>query len=231
MAMCGRFTLSVDKDELTAFLDAEFAIPAFPDLPYVPRYNIAPGQNILTVLSDGHKYRVGELKWGLVPAFATDLKVGYSMINAKAETLFEKPSFRPSTIKKRCVILADSFYEWKSEGTLKTPHRIVLNERKVFAMAGLWSTYQQPDGTKLFTCTIVTTTANALLSSLHERMPVILEADQLHEWLDPNRFEQERLQQILKPFDPKLMKLYPVSSLVNKVQNNHPDLIQSIETK
>jgi putative SOS response-associated peptidase YedK len=228
--MCGRFTLGVEKDELTAFLEAEFAIPALPEMTYVPRYNIAPGQNILTVISDGKKYRVGELKWGLVPAFATDPKIGFSMINAKSETLFEKPSFRDSAKQKRCVILADGFYEWKTEGTTKTPHHIVLNQRRLFLMAGLWSTFLQADGTKLFTCTIVTTAANALLSSLHERMPVILESERLHEWLNPKIVDPSRLQPLLESYDARLMRLYPVSSLVNKVQNNGPDLIQPVKT-
>ncbi|MCK7485019.1 MAG: SOS response-associated peptidase [Bacillus subtilis] len=153
----------------------------------------------MTVLSDGVRYRVGELKWGLVPPFASDPKIGYSMINAKSETLFEKPSYRASIAKKRCVILADGFYEWKTEGSQKIPHRIVLKDQKLFAMAGLWSAYQREDGSKLFTCTIITTQANPLVATIHDRMPVILEGANLKEWLDPNSF---RPQSIGNPVDP-----------------------------
>ncbi|MBE0701161.1 MAG: SOS response-associated peptidase, partial [Acholeplasmataceae bacterium] len=160
---------------------------------------------------------------------AKDEKIGFSMINAKSETLGEKPSFYPSFKTKRCVILADGFYEWKKEQKQKTPMRIVLKDQKIFPMAGLWSTYQRSDGSKFFTCTIITTSANDLMASIHDRMPVILTEENQKAWLNPRNTDLDMLSKVLVPYDSTKMHAYLVSNLVNKASNDLYECIQPIE--
>ena len=227
--MCGRFTITVDLEDLRVYLEDHYDIHELKEAFKLPRFNVAPGQDVITIINDGAKNRVGTLKWGLVPSFAKDEKIGNQMINAKAETLHEKPSFLPSFTHKRCVILADSFYEWKRDEHAKTPMRIQLSDEKIFPMAGLWSTFVKPDGTKLHTCTIITTEANELMKEIHHRMPVILDEKSEKEWLNPRNTNLYTLAQFLKPYDATKMKSYKVSSIVNASTNETPECIKPIQ--
>lgn len=218
--MCGRFTITVTMDELRAYLKEDYDIDLDQRLFDVPRYNVAPGQDVIAIIHDGAKHRVGLLKWGFLPSFAKDEKLAYSMINAKSETLSEKRSYQDAFQSKRCVILADGFYEWMKEKTEKKPMYIHKQDRSIFPMAGLYSTWTNPEGKKIHTCTIVTTEANALMSSFHDRMPVIFDKEQENIWLNPKERDLSKLTPLLKPYDPNRMKAYPVSTLVNSASND-----------
>lgn len=224
--MCGRFTLTATIDEI---ID-RFDIQSFSEEEnYLPSYNIAPSQSVLAVINDGKSNRMGFLKWGLVPPWAKDTSIGYKMINARAETITEKPSFRKAFQKKRCLVIADSFYEWKRHNDkTKTPMRIKLKSNELFAMAGIWEGWQAPDGKILHSCTVITTTPNELMKDIHDRMPVILKREDEPIWLDPNISEKNVLNQLLVPYDNSLMETYEVSSLVNSPKNNSIELIQKI---
>lgn len=223
--MCGRFTLFSEFDDIIK----HFSIDEFlPEDEYQPSYNIAPSQNILTVINDGSNNRLGKLRWGLIPPWAKDEKIGYKMINARSETLTEKPSFRKPLINKRCIIPADSFYEWKRlDPKTKIPMRIKLKSSSLFAFAGLYEKWITQDGNTLFTCTIITTKPNELMEDIHDRMPVILTQGSEKEWLNPKNSDTDYLKSLLKPYAAHDMETYQVSSLVNSPKNNSPELIQS----
>lgn len=194
----------------------------------LPRYNIAPSQRVLAIIHDGDKYRLGTMKWGLVPPFATDEKIGSKMINAKAETIDEKPSFKNAFMSKRCLILADGFYEWDKYSNEKTPYRITVKGEHLMAFAGIWSRYVKPDGEKLFTCSIITTAANGMMKSIHDRMPVILDEITQKAWLQKDVASAHELKKLLIPFDENLMEKYVVSKEVNRPANDHPDIIKHL---
>ncbi len=226
MSMCGRFTLTASVEEIIerflidSFLEEEL---------FSPSYNIAPSQSVLAVINDGTSNRMGFLKWGLIPPWAKDMSIANKMINARAETLAEKPSFRNAFKKKRCLIIADSFYEWKRhEDKTKTPMRIKLKSEELFAMAGLWEQWKSPEGKAIFSCSVITTTPNDLMADIHDRMPVILKPEDENTWLNPTISDPNFLNQFLVPFDQNLMEAYEVSSQVNSPKNNSIDLIQKI---
>ena len=227
--MCGRFVVSYTYDELMHFLGETFQIFDLDLDINLPRYNIAPGQKVLAVLSDGEQYRAGTLKWGLVPHWAKDESIGFRMINARSETIDTKASFKEPLRSKRCVILADGFYEWKREGDKKRPMYIHLEGKKMFLFAGLWSTYRREDGSKLHTTTIITTEANELMSDLHDRMPVILTLDQAKEWLNPATTNTLRLKQLLWQYPSDKMAYYEVSPIVNSWKNDTPACVEPVE--
>ena len=227
--MCGRFTITVDLEDLRVYLEDHYDIKDLKTEFQLPRFNVAPGQDIITIIHDGEKHRVGTLRWGFIPPFAKDEKIGYQMINAKAETLYEKPSFLPSFKTKRCVILADSFYEWKKDGTIKRPLRIQVKDQKIFPMAGLWTTFTKEDGTKLHTCTIITTEANDFMKDIHDRMPVILDEEERIRWLNTKTTNIYELSQLLKPYPSSKMKAYEVSSRVNSALYDEPDCITPVK--
>ncbi|CAN2251230.1 putative SOS response associated peptidase; defective prophage 6 [Bacillus vallismortis] len=190
--MCGRFTLFSAFDDIIDQFDSD---QFFPKAEYRLSYNIAPSQNILAIISDGSNQRLGKLRWGLIPPWAKDEKVGYIMINARAETLTEKPAFRKPLVSKRCMIPADSFYEWKRlDPKTKIPIRIKLKSSALFAFAGLYEVWKTPQGTPLGTCTIITTTPNEFMKDIHDRMPVILTHRDEKEWLNPSHTEPAHLQ-------------------------------------
>ena len=180
--MCGRYSLFAEF----RIIEERFGEATFGEEDYEESYNIAPSQMVLSVINDGTKNRLGYLKWGLVPTWAKDPKIGFKMINARAETAHEKPSFREAFKKRRCLIVADSFYEWKREEGRKIPMRIKMKNNQLFAMAGLWESWKDENGKLIHTCTILTTEANGLMSSIHERMPVILKKEYEQSWLNPN---------------------------------------------
>jgi putative SOS response-associated peptidase YedK len=217
--MCGRFTLFLDPADFQVELD--LTDPGN----LQPRYNIAPTQPVAAVLSPVQR-QVEMLRWGLVPGWAKDPAIGSQMINARSETVAEKPSFRRSFERRRCLILTSGFYEWaKMPGAArKIPHFIHLANHKPFTFAGLWDTWRTPEGQELRTCTIITCPANALVAQLHERMPVILPRAQRWAWLDPNQ-KAVGLLEMLKPYPPDEMACYPVSARVSNPAVEAADLI------
>ena len=219
--MCGRFTLTVDPAEA----QDTFSNYSFPEK-FAPRFNIAPTQPVLTIPNDD-KFMADFFIWGLIPMWAKDPQIGNRLINARSETLAEKPSFRGSLKYKRCLILADGFYEWKgSPGKkAKTPFFIHMKDRKPFAFAGLWDSWNSPDGSQIKTCTIITTEPNELMSLLHNRMPVILHPRDYAKWLDPSAQTPDQLLPLLRPFPADKMDAYPVTPLVNKPANDIPELV------
>ena len=219
--MCGRFTLTANPADLQ---DA-FSNYSFPER-FAPRFNIAPSQPVLAIPND-NKLRADFFVWGLIPMWAKDPSIGNRLINARGETLAEKPSFRGSYRHKRCLILADGFYEWKAFGEKKnkTPYFIHMKDRQPFAMAGLWDSWESPDGSSIKTCTIITTQPNELMEMIHDRMPAILHPRDYAKWLDAAPQTPESLQPLIKPFSADAMSAYPVSTLVNKPANDMPELV------
>lgn len=219
--MCGRFTLTVDPAELKSAFEG-YILPS----KFAPRYNIAPSQPVLAIPNDGTK-AADFFVWGLIPSWARDPAMGQRLINARGETLAEKPSFRGGYKYKRCLILADGFYEWKSQaGTkTKTPHFIHLKSGQPFAFAGLWDEWHSSDGSLIRSCTIITTTPNKLMAVIHDRMPVILQPNDYDEWLDRAPRTPDTLNHFIKPFPAESMEAYPVSALVNTPKNDRAELI------
>ncbi|MFJ7469490.1 SOS response-associated peptidase [Peribacillus frigoritolerans] len=222
--MCGRFTLFTDIEEIKE----RFEIQGSFDEEYQFSYNIAPSQSVLSVINDGVRNRLGYLRWGLIPFWAKDEKAGYKMINARAETIAEKASFRNAYKKKRCLIIADSFYEWKKTPERKIPMRIKLKNHAPFGMAGLWESWKSPEGISIYSCSVITTVPNELMTSIHDRMPVILKPEDEKDWLNPSNNDPAYLQQYLKSFDSEQMEAFEVSTDVNSTKNNSPNLIQQI---
>ena len=222
--MCGRFTLFTDIEEIKE----RFNIQGPFDEEYQFSYNIAPSHSVLSVINDGARNRLGYLRWGLIPFWAKDEKLGYKMINARAETIAEKASFKNAYKKKRCLIIADSFYEWKKEPGRKIPMRIKLKNHSPFGMAGLWESWKSPEGINIYSCSVITTVPNELMTSIHDRMPVILKPEDEKDWLNPSINDPAFLQQYLKSFDSEQMEAFEVSTDVNSTKNNSPNLIQQI---
>lgn len=216
--MCGRFTLTVDPAELREWLDL-IDVPAR----LAPRYNIAPTQPVAVVVSSIDR-KVEIFQWGLIPSWSKDPSMGSRMINARAETVHEKPAFRAPFQRKRCLILADGFFEWKALDKGKQPYFIHLKSGKPFAFAGLWDHWTSPEGDERKTCTIITCEPNDLMAKLHNRMPVILDRQAMWDWLDPTA-TPVALKALLIPYDGQL-EAYPVSRSVNKPDHDAPDCIQ-----
>lgn len=221
--MCGRFSLIESVHELQQ--QFEFDISAKLE----PRFNIAPSQEVFSIISDGKKRRGGMLRWGLVPHWAKEAKIGYKMINARAEGINEKPSFREPFRKKRCLIIADGFYEWKKVDDRKQPYRFIMKNGKPFAFAGLWETWKKGDA-PLHTCTIITTTPNAVTEDVHDRMPVILKRTDYARWLDPSNQAVDELKSLLVPYPAEEMELYAVSELVNSPKNDVADVLSPLNS-
>ncbi len=222
--MCGRFTMTIDPTHL----QEAFPWAIIPN-ELNPRYNIAPSQPIAVIPNSGENI-LSMYTWGLIPSWSKDPTIGNRMINARAETLAEKPSFRNAYRRRRCLILADGFYEWKQEPNRnsKTPMYIHMKNRNPFAFAGLWELWNSPDGSEIRSCTIITTQPNSLLEPIHNRMPVILPPDAYSRWLDPGEKQPAQLNELLIPFHSSEMEAYPVSKMVNNTQNDSADLIHPI---
>ena len=224
--MCGRFTVTASIEQIIDRFNVESI--SFEN-EYHANFNVAPSQSVLAVINNGSINKMGYLRWGLIPPWAKDLSIGHKMINARAETLAEKPSFRNAYKKKRCLIIADSFYEWKRlDQKNKTPMRIMLKTGDLFAMAGLWEQWKSPEGNAIFSCTVITTTPNELVKEIHDRMPVILKPKDEKIWLDPTIQDTNYLNQLLQPYDESCMEAYEVSSLVNSPKNNSIELVNKI---
>lgn len=216
--MCGRYTLTTSISTVASIFGVS------PTLETSPRYNVAPTQEVVSILSNGSAH-LDWLQWGLIPSWAKDASIGSKMINARAETLAEKPSFKRLLRSKRCLVIADGFYEWKKESGGKTPMYITLKDHSPFAFAGLWDLWHSPDGSELRTCTIITTDANGLVAPIHNRMPVILPADARDVWLDSQLHGEHALLPLLKPYNADEMTARAVSRLVNNPKSEGAELI------
>ncbi len=220
--MCGRFTLRTP----TPVLIKEFYLSAGPRL--TPRYNVAPTQDVAVIRNDPRKRRqLSLVRWGLVPSWAKEISIGSRMINARSETVAEKPSFRAAFQRRRCLIPADGYYEWSHEGSKKQPNRIRMKDERPFAMAGLWERWKNPaDGVAIETCTILTINSNELTSKLHDRMPVILNQHDFDMWLDVEFEQREFLESLLVPYPSDEMKFDRVNPFVNNARNEGPQCIE-----
>ena len=220
--MCGRYTLIADLGDLAQRFEFDGG-----DFSYDPGYNIAPTESVLTVKNvEGRE--AAFMKWGLIPFWAKDPKIGSRMINARAETVAEKPAFRNALKKRRCLVLADGYYEWQKTPVGKRPYRIIMNSGEPFAMAGLWETWKDLQGNVIPSCTIITTAANDFLSPIHDRMPVILPRESEGMWLEPGVEDPDSLTDILTPNSSEGMDAYEVSTLVNYARNDGPDVIARV---
>ena len=223
--MCGRYVAAAPPSDIAKY----FAAAAPTETVVEPSYNVAPTNEVYAVVERGDERRLEHLRWGLVPFWAKDIAIGSKMINARAEGIATKNAYRHAFGKQRCIIPADGFYEWKVvEGQKrKQPMYIHRVDDEPIAFAGLWETWRGPDrdGEPLYTCTIITTTANETMAPVHNRMPVILPPDRWEQWLDPEMQDTDELAKLLLPAPPSLLTLYPVSTAVNHVRNKGAELI------
>lgn len=218
--MCGRFALTADPELIRQFFNLQTMPPVM-----TARYNIAPTQPVAVIANDAPS-ELTFFRWGLVPSWSKDISIGTKMINARAETLHEKPSFKAAYKRRRCLIPANGFYEWAKTDDGKTPMYIHLKDHELFAFAGLWETWHSPDGDELRTCTIITAEPNELVKPLHHRMAVILDPSDYDLWLSGDELPPQALTPLLKPYDADKMSVYEVSTLVNNAANDTPELIK-----
>ncbi len=221
--MCGRYRLARKKEILAETFDVENEVD------WSPRYNVAPSQDVPVVRQDAARpaRSLSLIRWGLIPSWSKDAKAGYKMINARAETVADMPAFRDPFRSRRCLVPADGFYEWTKQGKQKSPFCFSMADDSVFAFAGIWDRWRDPnkmnpDKEWIETCSIITTSANALLSGIPDRMPVILKRDDYDLWLDPGFKKVDALRDLLKPFPADAMRHYRVSTRVNSVKNDDP---------
>jgi putative SOS response-associated peptidase YedK len=222
--MCGRFTQTATP----AAIAQQFDVHNFPLLK--PRYNIAPSQPVATIRIDSKTMtrQLVLLRWGLIPSWAKDPKIGFHCINAKAETVAKKPSFRAAFRKRRCLVVATGFYEWQVQGKTKQPMWIGLKSRQPFAFAGLWEQWKPPEGDTIESCTILTTEPNELMRPIHDRMPVVLPAEAYPQWLDPTVQDVDSLKTLLRPYPSEDLIAYPVSTLVNNPRHDVPECLEPV---
>jgi putative SOS response-associated peptidase YedK len=218
--MCGRYRLSRRKQILAKHFDAT----PFDD-DWEPRYNIAPTQPVPVLRQHPKEPEpvLSLMRWGLIPSWSKDASGSASMINARSETATTKPAFRDPLKFRRCLVLADAFYEWRRTGTSKQPYCFEVNDGEMFAFAGLWEGWKDPSGQWIMSCTIMTTSPNAVTSQVHDRMPVILGKDDYDLWLDPGMTNVKGVSDLLKQFDARLMRMFAVSSRVNQVANDNEE--------
>jgi len=224
--MCGRYRLSRRKQILEEHFDCVSGVED-----WNPRYNIAPTQPV-PVIRQNPKEPIRELslfRWGLVPRWAKDPSVAAGMINARSETASTKPAFSDALKCRRCLVLADGFYEWQKIGKVKQAYCFEISDGELFAFAGIWDRWKDASGKPLETCSILTTTANAVTSSVHDRMPVILNRDSYDFWLDPGMNNVAAVADLLRPYDAQLMRCYPVSSRINSAVNDDEESSRRVE--
>lgn len=220
--MCGRYTIKTPAQDIVRF----FGLADIPEL--TPRFNVAPTQSVLCIREANGNREGVLLKWGLVPSWADDPAIGNRLINARAETVASKPAFRAAFKRRRCLVVADGFYEWqKVNAKTKQPWYFQLTDGEPFAFAGLWESWGEEDSS-LETCTLITTEANELVGSVHERMPVILPPEKYDLWTNPALEGGKQLADLLRPYPDQEMTGYPVSTQVNSPRNDGPDLIEAV---
>ncbi len=217
--MCGRYSFAI-VDEL---IEERFGVRVRTAI-YKARYNCAPGQE-LAVISNSTPGEISLFHWGLIPSWAKEKSIGYKMINARSETILEKPSYKNAFRSRRCLVPADSFFEWKKDSE-KTPYRILMKDEKPFAMAGIWDHWATADGEIIHSFSILTTSPNELMSGIHDRMPVILSAADEKRWLSPS--SDSELLGILKPYPAEKMKAYKISKLVNSPKNDTAEILTPV---
>ena len=223
--MCGRFVQAQSPQSYAAHFGAGLATAESLD----PSWNVAPTDRVYAVAEHDGERTLGTFRWGLIPWYADSPKVAARHINARAETVASKPAFRDSFTRRRCIIPADGFYEWeKLESGGKLPHYIHSADGTPLALAGLWGSWRDPDGERITTCTIVTTSPNALVERLHDRMPVVLPPETWARWLDPGFDDVPALRSLLGPSAAEVMAEHPVSTLVNDVKNNYPECVEPL---
>ena len=222
--MCGRYNLITDAQALADFFSLSNS------LALKPRYNIAPSQEIPAVRQIGAARELALLRWGLIPHWAKEEKIGYRMINARAETVAEKPSYRTAFRQRRCLIPATGFFEWKRVNGGKQPYNIRIVEGNLFAFAGLWEHWKGGDGKVVESCTILVTDANEVIRPIHDRMPVILDPDDYRTWLDPGLHDPAKLKPLLRPCPSEWIEYYPVSRRVGNPANDDPECVRLLET-
>jgi len=222
--MCGRFSLAMEAFIISQRFEVPFGIPE-----WQPRYNIAPSQRCLAIYMEKNQRVLEPLVWGLIPHWSKDKKSGFQMINARAETLNSKPTFRSLIQTKRCLVPADGFFEWKKTAAGKIPFRVALKSGELFAFAGLWDSWQDENEKVIKSFTIITTEANTLVSQLHDRMPVILKREDEGRWLDPVIHDYDKLEPFFRPYASEGMTLYEVPSLVNSWKNDSPACIHRLD--
>jgi putative SOS response-associated peptidase YedK len=222
--MCGKYVLAESPSRLAKW----FEVQKPPDLPFDgQRFNIAPSQQVPIIRLGKDNREMVLAKWGLIPSWAKDAKIGYKLINARGETVASKPSFRSAFKSRRCLIPANGFYEWKKLDKSKQPYFMHMKDKEPFAFAGLWEHWQPAEGEAVDSCTIITTEANEFMKTLHERMPVILAPDDYSKWLAADQ-TPDKLLKLICPFPGEDMTAYPVSTMVNNPKNQEASLIQSI---
>jgi putative SOS response-associated peptidase YedK len=194
-----------------------------------PRYNVAPTQKMPVIVQKEHR-EVEEMQWGLIPFWAKDPKIGSKMINARAEGITEKPSFKRAIVRQRCLVPATYFYEWQATKDGKVPHLIKLKNEKIFSFAGIYDESKDTDGNIIRSYSIITTEANTVMQKVHHRMPVILDREEEARWLDPDMVEPEQITQFLNPYDPDQMELFPISTLVNSPKNDVREILTPLIT-
>jgi len=219
--MCGRFTQTFDVKKLLDSLGVSVQNPP----PLKPSYNIAPAQPVAVFRYD-RELKLELMSWGLVPSWAKDPKAGYGMINARSETLDQRPSFKGLLRNHRCLIPSDGFYEWKQEGRLKKPYFIRMKSKEPFTFAALWSHWAGSNGSEILSCAIITGAPNELLKPIHHRMPVILPKERRAEWLSPDCYDPKYLSTLLEVYPENELEAYPVSTRVNDPKNDSADCIQ-----
>ncbi len=214
--VCGRVTVT-DPARIAQQFGLSLPAP-------VARYNLAPSQD-LPVITNLHPNAIAWFHWGLIPSWAKDPATGHKMINARLESLAERPAYREAIVKRRCLVLCDGFFEWQKASSSKTPFYIRRQDHEPFSFAGLWDSWRAPDGQRLHSCTIITGPANRLVQPIHNRMPVVIEPADRARWLEPDEVPVDALRDLLAPPDPAGWVAYPVSPLVNSVQNDRPECI------
>ena len=221
--MCGRYTQTKSGEAIAK----TFNLSSTPNPQ--PRYNIAPTQPVGAIAQreDDREYRI--FQWGLVPSWSKDPNIGSRMINARSETVAEKPSFRAAFKRRRCLVLADGFYEWQRTSGKKQPYYVQVEDQEIFGFAGLWETWEGGDGSYLESCTILTTEPNGLMETIHNRMPVILHPDDFDLWLDPSLQDGRHVQHLLCPYEEKKMTAYAVSTVVNNPRNEDSVCVEPLE--
>jgi putative SOS response-associated peptidase YedK len=223
--MCGRFVQAVDPESYAVVFGAEVVVTEA----LAPSYNVAPTDQVYAVAEHEGRRLLGTFRWGLVPWWADDVRIGAKHINARAETVATKPAFKDSFARKRCIVPVDGFYEWERKEAGKLPHYVHAADGSPLALAGLWASRKDPDtGERLASCTIITTSPNDLLRPIHNRMPVVLAAETWGRWLDPDAGDLDDLRGLLRPAPASRLAEYPVSTLVNSVNNNYPECISPL---
>jgi len=224
--MCGRSSLTKTEKELEERFNATFYSEDLERYNPLPNFNVAP-THMHPVLTNEDPEHFRYFKWGLIPFWAKDAKIGSSLINARVETLIKKPAFRHAAKKRRCIVPFDGFYEWKKSSGGKVPYRIIRNDHGIFSIAGIWERWNDPNGGIIHSFTLITLAPNKKLSAIHNRMPAMLLPEEEKLWIDPSISTLDAIK-LIKPYPDQLLNVYPVSKRVNRVSENDAELIKEI---